>query len=134
MIRSILGICAETILRDSDTNSMSAIQILEEIPAPGFPVLLSRIAVLFVLERDPTDPDESDAHFSVRVGNDELFAAPTAFRFQGQRKTRLVVRLNGLVIPGAGLLRVSLTQAGAELAVIQINVVHAPANAEFEQR
>lgn len=102
MITSEYTICAERVIRDAETNSISAIGVLEEINAEAFPVIVPQVGLLFVLIRDQADPNEIETQVSVRIGENVLFNAPFQVRFQGARRTRAIIVLQGLVIPNPG--------------------------------
>lgn len=52
MIRPLVVLLAETVLHDRQTNSMSVINLLEELNTAGFPILIPRLSILAVLGRD----------------------------------------------------------------------------------
>lgn len=105
MIESKLFLCADSASIDARTNTLSAFHIVEDYHAAAFPVVVPRISVLMVLFRDPTDPAVPEVQLLVYLGDQQLSASPLPVNF-GQRLTvRAIADLNGLVIPGPGVLR-----------------------------
>lgn len=115
MISCVLGICADTILIDAALNSLSIVNVYEEISPESFPIVLPRIAAVFELIREQADPERGDGVITFSLGERELMRAPQNIDFQGKLRIRTVVAVHNLIIAGPGLLRVQFVLAGNPL-------------------
>jgi len=110
------------VLRDAVTNNMSLVGILDYVNTFGFPTLLAKLGCLFVLERDEADPAQYQGEVTITLGERELGRSPVAADFQDQVTTRVVVNLQGLMLPEPGALRFRLDVDGRELGSWSIMV------------
>lgn len=122
MIRAQNLLVAQTVLIDAQTNSASIIAMLEEIRVATFPVVAPPFHVLAVLERDPVDGGVIEARVVVDLDGREIAVIPMHIDFQGARKTRGVIRIEGFLVPGPGRLCFRVMHAGRELASYAIEV------------
>lgn len=105
MINPKLFICADNILRDSQTNTMTIISVIEEIHPDIYPVLIPRLAILLILERDPEDANNPDVRLLITQGDKEIFNDSMNVDFQGKPRTRSIVMIGGMALPQPGDLR-----------------------------
>src|SRR5215216_1444185 len=98
MIRSTLAVCAESIVRDSETNNISVFNIIEELRAPGFPIVFPKLSTLFVLERDKEDPSHVEGTVIIRLDEKELAQAAINGDFENTLRTRIILTAQGVVI------------------------------------
>ena len=68
-----------------------------------------RLFCLFTLTRDSTDLERPDGGITITLGGRELATSPANIDFQTELRTTTIVSLQGLVIPGPGILRASLS-------------------------
>lgn len=129
MIRCRLAVCAEGTTRDATTNAVSIFNIIEDVQAAGFPLFVPKLESIFFLGRDDADPQQPQG--SLRISGPQLdLTFPLTIDFQGHRKTRSFVRIEGLVIPAAGRIRfeVHLDGQADPLGVWEVDVSQAPVN------
>lgn len=108
MISSVLSACAENVIVDRFTNSVSAVNLLEVIAPESFPIVLARVFFLFIVTREENDPPTVDGTLILRHGETELFSAQRSIDFQGMLRNRLVINLQGVVVPSPGMLHATL--------------------------
>ncbi|MDP9311610.1 MAG: hypothetical protein M3R24_12140 [Chloroflexota bacterium] len=108
MIQSKLAVCAETIVRDAETNAVSIFNIIEEIGADQFPVVIPRFSSLFLVQRSNDDREQIDGTVVFTVADKELARAQLSIDFQGKRLNRVTVVIHGLVLEQPGNLEVKL--------------------------
>lgn len=108
MIRSSLMFCADSIIRDSETNTISAFSIIEEIAPEGLPLYLTRFTVFALLHRDTRDRTVIKCTLRISIGDKILFEQPVKVNFQNKKRNRTIVNIRGLVIPDFGTLEISL--------------------------
>jgi hypothetical protein len=99
----LLLTCAETCVIDVNTNRPSLFNLIEEISSPTFPAAIFTVAIFTLWERDEAEPD-SAAELVIRLNNNQLFQAPVSLAFQGTRRCRAVLSIQGLVITEPGSL------------------------------
>ena len=108
MISCILSVCSEALIIDHITNSVSLINVLEQIRVDSFPIVLPKLFCLFEFLRGEGDPEKPPGLVTLKLGNLELFRAPCDVDFQQQSRTRTIINIQSVVIPGPGVLRVSI--------------------------
>lgn len=117
MLRVKYALCAEGIVRDATTNSITAYNILEEVNAIGFPVVMPRLAIVVAVERESTDSSQQSARLRITLGDHELLSHALSLDFQEKLINRAIISLQGLVIPAAGTLVVSFSALDASVAI-----------------
>jgi hypothetical protein len=127
MINSRIALCADSVVRDAETNAISAFNIIEELSWPGFGVMLPRLVALFVIERVQEDPNEFTADLAITLGGHDLIRREVQISFQEKLRTRAIFTVGPVPIERAGELRISLNVAGAEFAKWAIPIREVPA-------
>lgn len=109
MIRSTLIILAQGIIQDVESNSISIFNIFEEIAGAGFPLFIQKCSILNCLERDITDPDSIHLHLAIKMGDVSIAEREVDVKFQDKLRSRMIVHLQGLPLPGPGKLKISFS-------------------------
>jgi len=122
MIRSKLMLFAENIIRDAQTNNISAINIIEEFSSPAFPLFLAGFNVLNLLEREKDDEQTISLLLKIFLNEDELTSLDIHMDFQDKLGNRNIVTINGLVLPNSGILRAVLLHNEKEFASHEVSV------------
>jgi hypothetical protein len=102
MITSRLMLCAEAVIRDGDTNSISVFNILERITPEIIPFIMSKIVVLIVLEREEKDQPKVSAQLTVGMNGIDLLNLPMQLDFQNNKQTRTILTLREVKLSQAG--------------------------------
>ncbi|MCP4699371.1 MAG: hypothetical protein GY862_21375 [Gammaproteobacteria bacterium] len=108
MITCLFSICANRILIDPATNKASAIDIVNKLDSQSFPLVLPAIYCLFFLERSANDPAQHSLEISVKLGDKEIFSAPVDVDFGAGLTARSIIKFDGFIVPGPGVLTFSL--------------------------
>jgi hypothetical protein len=117
---------AEVVVRDGESNSLTLVNLIEEVRPQGFPILVPRLTIVVVLERSVGDPQDTNGRLVVTVGDAELVTVPMNVSFQERPRLRVITNFAGFVIPSPGTLRISVfVPAGARepLTVHEIQIV-----------
>ncbi len=123
MYRSPLSLVAESVVIDSQTQLVSAFNIIGKIAAGGFPLALNKIGILFIITREPDDADTIDGNIKVTLAGTELVNQPIQIHFFDKTRANHVVTLQGLVITGPGHLKFSLHHNETEISATECEVV-----------
>lgn len=128
MIRCKLAVCADSVVRDAQSNLVSVFNIAETINAQFFPVGLTRLSSLFILTREPGDPERNEVVFSVTFDGAPLLPPTTLpANFTGSGLiSRQVVSIQGLLVPKAGNVHVAISAGGTELGSWDVAFVLVP--------
>lgn len=102
MIRAKLCFAASFVLRDADSNVISAINVLEGIVPAGVPIFIPNVAAFALWQRDQGDPAECEGHFSITLDREPLANVRVRASFQNFPRTRTIVNVAGLVVPRPG--------------------------------
>lgn len=107
MIKTKLALCAEKVIREIGSNKISVINIIEAIGAPGFPLFIPELACLFITERSQEDPNVLNCTIRISLDGEELNRKPGKISYEDKLLNRFILKINGLVIPKPGTLRIS---------------------------
>ncbi len=100
-----LLLCCAQILTSPVENSLSAIEVVDDIRASAFPLVIPRFTVVWAITRDADDPDV-ECRASIYLENDKLNEFPFKALFHKQTRARAVLMLNGVAISRPGVLKV----------------------------
>lgn len=127
MIRPKTCFAALAVVRDAQTNTISAFNIFEGIGAGGFPLLLQQANFFALWQRDATDPAQTEATFTVGLdGQPALATHQITMNFEGGMYHRTIVGLNGFVVPTPGILRFRVAPEGGTQAEYSVEVIASP--------
>lgn len=104
-----LTFVAQGVIRDAETNNVSAFQILEQLNSAAFPIFFHEVGFIAFLKKDPDGGDVEPLKFSVKNNKDVIHEMEVEANYRGLGKTRIVVSISGLVIPNPGTLQFSLS-------------------------
>ena len=109
MIKSDLMLCAQGVVRDAQTSTISVFNIMEEITPEGLPVLVQQFMVYARLLRDiENDPSTIECNLKMAIGDKILFEHVVNVSFQDKARNQMIINIAGLVIPIIGDLETSL--------------------------
>lgn len=123
MLRSRFIACADTALRDAETQQVSLIGLLEEIAAPGFPLMLPRLSVYAKFDRDPSDPDTFSCMLQLSVGQLSVGSCRFELGFATTLASRALIHVSEIMIPSSGVLRAVVQHQGESVAGIEIPII-----------
>jgi hypothetical protein len=109
MIRAKICFAAVAVVRDAETNGISAFNILEGVVPVGMPFFMQQLAFFVLWERDANDPQQPHGEFTVEIAGNRLATVQLNLDFQDKPRHRSIVNLNGLTVPQPGQLRFSIT-------------------------
>ena len=102
-------LCADRVIRDAATNSISVINILEEITPEGLPLFIPRVMIFALLHRDKEeDPSQIKCTLRIGIGDNKLLERELDIDFQDKGRNRMIINIGGLVISTSGMLEISL--------------------------
>jgi hypothetical protein len=104
MIIPKLLLVADTVITDRESNNVSVINILEEITPIGLPLLIPKVSVLSIFDREETDPEEFASTFRLTMGDMNIFTQEIPANFNGMLKFRQSLIIGGLFINRPGII------------------------------
>ena len=123
MYSSTLMLCAEGVVRDAESNTVSVYNIFEEIRSATFPVIIPKMFILLITQRDPTqDPPAPAASIRIQLDNDLLDETDMEVNFQDKSRNRFILGVGGLAITRPGTLRFIANLANARMAEYTVTV------------
>ncbi|MFZ0970569.1 MAG: hypothetical protein WCC76_06880 [Candidatus Acidiferrales bacterium] len=132
MMRVKTCFAALAVVRDAETNSMSAFNILEAITAVGLPFFMQNASFLVLWERDADDPQRVAGRLTIAVGNQELSASAVNVDFEANLRNRTVINVNGLIVPSAGHLSFRIVLENGVQAEYVVDVLAPPPNVQVQ--
>ena len=114
MIKCKISLCAESVVTDSQTNNVSVFSIIEQIGGKGFPLLFRKLVYFFFLTRDKTNAEIQKGFLVLQLDSEELLRFPFQIDFQGKLRNRVILTIEGVVIPKPGTLSGILILRGKE--------------------
>lgn len=124
MIKMKLITVAEDVVIDRERNTLSLFNVLENSNYPGFPFLFQRLVVLAITERDVNcDPNEIDLRLRISMANGKVLSETIKkISYQEESSNRLMLRINGLLIPTKGTVKFTIYHARKRLGLYSIDV------------
>lgn len=102
MINSKFIIVGENIIKDAESNNISVINILEDISAESFPILIQKMAILIYFEKESHDDDKPTLVLKVSNNNKILVEHTIKADFRGKNKNRNIIKFGGILFPEPG--------------------------------
>ncbi len=103
-------ILCEACLIDSRSNSLSFINIIEEMNFHSLPAMITKAAIIAQIEKESLDEDvTSTVNLDIYLNNVNILKQPLKVDFKGKTKTRVILEFQGLPIQEPGLLKIMLT-------------------------
>jgi hypothetical protein len=88
---------------DKDTGNLSLFNIFNTISASAFPIVMSKIVITVIVERESSDKLDGDIEFVMKQNGEICFKQTVAFLFnEDTYGTNLIIKLNNLVIEEPG--------------------------------
>ncbi len=106
MYKLKLLLCADTVIRDAQTNNISIINLYEDLSPEAFPSLLPHFMVLVLFEREIIDPNILSFELQVVLNQQEIFKTKIDATFQDKIRTRNIIFFNGFPLNTHGLLEI----------------------------
>ena len=137
MIEPLLCFVAVAVIRDAESNSISAFSILDGIVPVSLPLLLQNLSFLAIWRREQQDPVDMGATFTVSLNGNPFVTQGMSVNFGSSLRHRTIANLQGMVVAGSGTLRFSLrldNDVSAEYVVdigapqVQVNAPQPPQN------
>jgi hypothetical protein len=132
MLNVYFAVAANRVIVDSVTNQVSIIDLYEQLRSATFPVLVPKLTFLFYVSRAKTDPNNSDLTLVCELDGNSIFDVSVHLDFKNEDTTRLVLGVDGLTLPQAGVLKAKLLANEVELGSLDLTVeqvLGAPASA-----
>jgi hypothetical protein len=96
-------------IHDTQSNSVSAINIQEAVAFRAFPGILPKFGVYLLIEREAEDERTPTVSFAIALAGKTMISREgTKIDFGDKIRTRLIVNIAGLVIPEPGRLEAKL--------------------------
>lgn len=128
-MRAIISLVAQTVVRDADNNAISVFEILEQITAVGFPLLVQNMVFFVLWEREEGEPGQRDAQLAIKLGEHDLFNHALELNFGDKLRLRSINRLKGLVLPAPDDLTFTIDAGAGIIASYTVSVIAAEAPA-----
>src|ERR1044072_5430169 len=109
MPKVLLFLCAETVIRDAETNTISIIHVVEEVQSETLPILLPRLVILAVYERGEGDPESLQTQYKITLGSTTMLDQVFPASFGDRLRTRHILQAGGLPVVQPGILDVSVS-------------------------
>lgn len=127
-MRAKISFAALAVIRDTETNSISAFNILEGVTAVGLPFFMQNAAFFVLWEREQGEPARNPATFTMVNAGRTLATQQITIDFGDSVRHRTIVNLAGLVVPSAGPLSFRVDIEGGIYAeyVVDVSAPAAP--------
>ena len=132
MIKTVYVICAEKIICDDVSKSITAVDITDGFDAEKYPLLFQRFECLWTMSRSEGDEQRPDAKLKIVLNGKDLHTLKILADFQDKLRARAIVRLRQLVIPEPGILEVKFLLSEEIQASIEIEFRQRPGSLEVK--
>jgi hypothetical protein len=122
-VKLLTFVCCEQVIQDVRHNSMSLINLLEDIAAPSFPMAMGRLTAYGFLEKESSDREVQVGRLRATINDQQIADLEVNFDFQGKPRTRIIGELQGFPILAPGRLKFAIL-AGDPLTELGEWVIH----------
>lgn len=122
MLNVYFAVAANRVIVDSVSNQVSIIDLFEHLKSATFPVLVPKLTFLFYISREKTDPATHPLMLVCELGDQTIFEVSVNLDFKHEDTTRLVLGVDGLTLPQAGLLKAKLMNQQVELGSLDLAI------------
>jgi len=109
-------VCAEQILLDSNTNRVTAINILDHVVSKKFPITLPRLSFILAVHRQNQDAPEVNCRADLLLNGEKLLEGPLNVSFEGSNKARAIGVAENFVLREPGTLKIAVFANDEEFA------------------
>lgn len=102
MISSKVLLVADRAIRDSESGNLSIINILEDIVAESFPILIPRFTVVAFLLKDKNDDSKQTIKFHLKNNDNVLGEHIIKVDFKDKNLTRAIIELGSIPFKESG--------------------------------
>jgi hypothetical protein len=99
-------IVSESASIDRDTGNVSLFNILTNLSAPAFPVVMNKIVVTVILERDDGDSLEGNIELIIKQKDIADFHQMVPYLFKDTLGANLKIQITGFVIKEPGIIEI----------------------------
>jgi len=114
---------SEVAIVDSRENKLSLINVFENTIAEGFPLLIPRMTITLVFEKEDSE-SQFDGSIILLINEKTLIEAPISINIAGINRTRSISTINALVIPEPGLFKVQIKSNTDTIKTFSIEFSH----------
>jgi hypothetical protein len=97
-------IVSESSSIDKDTGNVSIFNIFSNLSVPAFPVIMNKIVITVILERDDEDGTEGDIELIIKQKSGIDFHQMVPYLFKDTLGANLKIQINGFVIKEPGII------------------------------
>jgi hypothetical protein len=123
MISSKLFLVAERVIRDSESGSISIINILDDIAAESYPILIHKVVAISYLQKTDTDSGKQTLQFQLFNNSTQIGDHQIKVDFRGKNHTKAIIELGGIPLSEPGKASFVLKFEETELNSYSINLV-----------
>lgn len=129
MLNVYFAVAANRVIVDSVSNQVSIIDLFEHLKSKEFPVLVPKLTFLFYVSREKNDAATHDLTLMCELDDKSIFEVSVRLEFKNEDTTRLVLGVDGLTLPNAGILKAKLMDKGVELGALDLAIEQMPPDA-----
>jgi hypothetical protein len=130
MIKPVLVLVADRVILDQTTNQATLVSVFEQIRPTTYPVVLPRLTVFVVLERDATDESMAELRYRILLDNKVFFDDTVTAEFGDSRIHRNLLQFQGFVIERPGDLHVRASVGKTSIRSFTIEALPSPVKAD----
>lgn len=108
----LVVLLAEKVIIDSRSNSVTAVGLVETISSVAFPFWFPQPFIMAAFQKEEGDPTESEGSLIFMLDDEETARASFVIDFGELPRARVVLELNGMLVPRPGHLKVCVSVAG----------------------
>lgn len=131
MIETRYALCASTVLRDANRDTISVIELIEDITPAGFPLLMQTVSFVWNLSRTKEDPARYPGTVTVNLDDEQLYHTELLVDFDNTQNNRQIMVLGNLILKQPGTVRVRFQIENGPASFYSFTVREAPPKAEL---
>jgi hypothetical protein len=119
-------IVSESASIDKETGNVSIFNIFNNLSAPAFPVIMNKIVITVIIERDDGDSTEGNIELIIKQKNDVGFHQTVPYLFKDTPAANLKIQINGFLVKEPGIIEI-IVKYGETTDATTISVIKAGA-------
>ncbi len=114
-MKLLLLAAAERIIRDSENDRMTLIDIVDSMASESFPYYIDGLSLLIIYHKEGGDGEKEVATITIKNNDDILTVQEQDVKFGERIGNRTVTVINGFVLPQPGTFSVLIEHKGVAI-------------------
>ena len=108
-------VVSESASVDRDSGNLSLFNIISGLQAPAFPVLMQKMVITTMFEKDPEDKNSGEVELTIKQKDENDFVRKIPYNSQGSNTGQIIITLNGFVFKNVGNIQIIIKNEKSQI-------------------